>query len=44
MSGVSESESGTPTPDAAINHDYSKPKKNNYTTRPLTWNGDSTEF
>lgn len=43
-SGVSESGSGSPNPHAAIDQYYSNSKINNYTTRPLNFNGESTEF
>lgn len=44
MFGVFDTRSGTPNPYAAINHDYIISEKNNYTTRPTTFSGDSTEF
>ena len=44
MFGLFEYDSGTLNPHAVINHDYSNSKKNNYTVRPPTFSGDSTEF
>lgn len=44
MSGVYDTGNGTPNPHVAINHDYINSEKNNYTTRPSTFTGDSTEF
>lgn len=35
---------GTPNPFGRVNHDNSTSKKNNYTTRPPTFSGDSIEF
>lgn len=44
ISGVSESGRGTPNPHAAINPNYNNSEKNDYTARPPTFIGDSTEF
>lgn len=44
MSGVSGEDNGTSTSHTTINHDYNNSEKNNYTMRPPTFSGDSTEF
>lgn len=44
MYGPSESDSRTPNQHATINHEYSTSENNNYTSRHLTFSGDSAEF
>lgn len=44
MSKVYKTGGGFINPHDDVNHDYSTSEKNNYTTRPLTFNGDSTKF
>lgn len=44
MYGVSECESGTPTPHTAVNYDYSNPEKKKYTARPPNFSGNFNKF